>query len=535
MNTTKKSDYFPNTAKTCRHFALLGLVALTVSSSAQETVFGSDNEGYGGFASGASASSPATTPAPAWVITSTGAQFTNAPTEPIIAPATTPDSGQVNSSLLKEFILDRSDGKSYAITGVIDLVSAVAADNNRFGISIFANPGDLAGIDTGLSLQLNIGTTNSQSIRLGINSTVNSPTPPISPITNANFVGKTLTFEGLITFIGSDVKVDFTVRASGLFTGPENDIPYAQTITHTVTAASVPGNFFGFGSRGRVRNGNLAHIYEAKSFSIVDTSPPPAGPPVLVITPNTVTLGNYDFSWASQAGKEYDLVSSTDLSTAIGTWPVWEGLSGLSATPPDNVLANVPGGGDVRRFFALAVRDAPTLFAEDFDAAAALPAGWTSNGPVNGTDWQVGVPSGVMSGPVTAFTEPNCAGTNIAGYYTENTDVSLVSPVISIPAASGATLSFRQLIDTDDFDAGSVRVLDADDADAPIIGLALNNLRGTGSDGDGWTENTLALPAVNVGGKNIKIEFRFVSNAGSSQDIDIFSGFYVDDVSVALD
>jgi hypothetical protein len=109
----------------------------------------------------------------------------------------------------------------------------------------------------------------------------------------------------------------------------------------------------------------------------------------------------------------------------------------------------------------------------------------------------------------------------------------LVTPVIAIPAATGATLLFRQLIDTDDVgDFGAVRILDADNADAPIAGLEITGIEGLGVV---WTENSLVMPALNVGGKNIKIEFNFVSNAGTSQDIDVFGGFYVDDVSVSLD
>ena len=34
---------------------------------------------------------------------------------------------------------------------------------------------------------------------------------------------------------------------------------------------------------------------------------------------------------------------------------------------------------------------------------------------------------------------------------------------------------------------------------------------------------------------NDTIEFNFVSDAGTTQDIDVFGGFYVDDVSVSLD
>jgi len=138
--------------------------------------------------------------------------------------------------------------------------------------------------------------------------------------------------------------------------------------------------------------------------------------------------------------------------------------------------------------------------------------------------------------PTAANSAPNCVGTNIGGYYTENADVSLVSPSIAIPAGSGATLSFRQFIDTDlagsPNDVGSVRILDADNADAPIAGLEILDIEGDGT--AGWTEEMLDLPALDVGGKNIKVEFRFVSNAGTDPDLDVWGGFYVDDVVVTV-
>ena len=498
---------------------MLGLFAFPASAFGNETTFGSDNEGYGGFTASVSSITP--TPAPAWTLEATAARFTNGPTT---------DSGQVNSSLLKEFILSRTDGSTATITGVLDLVSTYAADNNRFGISLFANTVDLAGIDTGLSLQYNLG-SGSMQIRNGVNGTT-PVTAAYGGLSGASAVGTTFTFLADVAFVGTDIEIDFTLTDQNNF---------SQTLSHTVVAADFTGTHFGFGTRGRVRNtiagtNDFPFIYNAKTFTVVDTPPPPAAPFTVTIAPNTTTPGNYDFIWTSQAGKVYDLVSSTDLSTAIATWPVWDGRSALPATPPNNTLSDVTGGGNTHRFFAVIEKNAPALFSENFDAAAALPAGWTSTGPVNGTAWEVGVPSGVTSGPVTAFTQPHCAGTNIGGYFTENTDVSLVTPVIAIPPGTGATLLFRQLIDTDEDngDLGSVRILDADNADAPIAGLEITGLKGFGSEGDGWTENSLVMPAPSVGGKNIKIQFNFVSDAGTSPGIDVFGGFYVDDVSVSL-
>jgi hypothetical protein len=200
------------------------------------------------------------------------------------------------------------------------------------------------------------------------------------------------------------------------------------------------------------------------------------------------------------------------------------------------MLTDIAGGGDPRRFFAVIEKDAPPLLSEAFDGAAALPAGWTTNGPVNGTTWNVGTPSGVASGPAAAHSPDYCAGTNVTGYYTGNTDVSLVSPVLAVPSGSGATLKYWQFIDTDlngtPHDLGSVRILDADNADTPIAGLEITGIEGDGT--AGWTEQTLALPEGGVGGKNIKVEFRFVSNPGDVLNNDVWSGFYIDDVLVTV-
>ncbi|MGL4398897.1 MAG: SGNH/GDSL hydrolase family protein [Luteolibacter sp.] len=72
----------------------------------------------------------------------------------------------------------------------------------------------------------------------------------------------------------------------------------------------------------------------------------------------TRTGANYDFSWPSQSGKVYDLLSSTDLSTAPATWAVYDpdGAGGndtygdILATAPTNLLSAIPGSGPARFF-----------------------------------------------------------------------------------------------------------------------------------------------------------------------------------------
>lgn len=83
----------------------------------------------------------------------------------------------------------------------------------------------------------------------------------------------------------------------------------------------------------------------------------------------TRTGANYDFSWPSQSGKVYDLLSSTDLSTAPATWAVYDpdGPGGndpygdILATTPTNLLSAVPGSGPVR-FFVVTEKDAVPAF-----------------------------------------------------------------------------------------------------------------------------------------------------------------------------
>jgi hypothetical protein len=112
------------------------------------------------------------------------------------------------------------------------------------------------------------------------------------------------------------------------------------------------------------RNSGGTHTYDEIRFgaSLEDvTSGGPVQGPLdlkLTIAESSLTAGSFDFTWPSQEGLLYDLVSSTDLSTAPETWAVWEGKSGLTATPPLNTLTGVSGGGSAKRFFAIVPRSA---------------------------------------------------------------------------------------------------------------------------------------------------------------------------------
>lgn len=238
-----------------------GAPAMAAITPPSLTTFGSANEGYGGFTAQVSTLLPEKTPAPAWTLDANAARMTNAATN---------DSGQVNSSLLNEVTLTRTAGSAYTITGVIDWVSTYAADNNRAGILLFATSGDLAGADTGLSLQLNLGIGTFRVLTAGVNGGTTLVTATYNGLNGASAVGTVFTFVADVTFVGTNIDVDFTLIDQNSF---------AQTISTTVAAASYTGEFFGFATRGRVRGttpgvNDVPFIYDAKSFQVAAVPEP---------------------------------------------------------------------------------------------------------------------------------------------------------------------------------------------------------------------------------------------------------------------
>jgi len=251
----------------------------------------------------------------------------------------------------------------------------------------------------------------------------------------------------------------------------------------------------------------------------------PAGQILLKVTRSN---GLLDFSWNSQADKQYDLVSSTDLSTSPSTWPAYDdGVNLFQNIAESGTGSNTLTGVNLvgpRRFFAIVEEEAGTLLSEDFDAAAALPPGWTTTG-ADTTAWEIGVPTDTLFGPLTAHSIPYCVGTNIAGDYTSSQDIALITPVISVPA-SGATLTYHQWRDTEgDGDAASIRVLDADNNDT-LIEEFVSAIEWNDAV---WDASDPVLLPASANGKKVRIEFRFVSNESIPQS---FAGFYLDNVLV---
>jgi len=252
-------------------------------------------------------------------------------------------------------------------------------------------------------------------------------------------------------------------------------------------------------------------------------------PPDLQLAVET-SGSNLVFTWASWAGKQYDLLSATGLDTPPATpWPVYTDTA--STTHGDipasgtgiNTLTVPRDPADPRRFFALREED---LLDEGFESAS-LPDGWDATDNGNGTAWEFGEPdssTGAPTGPDGGFESTNCAGTNLLDTYTASASASLKTRAIAIPAG-GATLTFQQWIDTETTadDSGAINVLDADDNDAFLAAID------TGINGIGqWEAKNYSLGGY--AGQNIKLEFVFESDATEH-----WAGWYLDDVLVTGD
>jgi hypothetical protein len=277
--------------------------------------------------------------------------------------------------------------------------------------------------------------------------------------------------------------------------------------------------------------GDFSHANLGRSYAFEITVGSGSGPRKV---PLSVTQVGSDlvFTWTSQAGMRYDLLSEIDPSVAMPIdWPVYDGHEQIMATPGTNTLT-IPLPAESERFFVIKEYPAPPvpIYEENFDTtpAGSLPAGWTIRGsPGNppGTNWELGTPSTV--GPPTAFGGSNCVGTNIAAPYTLNANIFLRSPVIDLVTAVGATLNFAHWVDIEEgFDFGSVAVLDA--TDNSELGFVVSVV-----DGDlpsDWEQFSMSLPAAALG-KNVIFEFRLFEDGVSLLDQ---AGWYIDNVVVTV-
>jgi hypothetical protein len=282
-----------------------------------------------------------------------------------------------------------------------------------------------------------------------------------------------------------------------------------------------------FGKTGGVKDMDYTLTTFQNGFEI--TAIPARSTFQLTITPNG---GNYDFSWESQPGKAYDLLTSLDLATPVAEWPVYDALyEGIPSAGETTTLTAVPSA-DPRRFFAMREFDAPPpppLFAWDFEDDN---GGFTTIGTPN--DWDWGTPNsdsgaGLIltagtGGSAKCWATKLGAGGNPSGLINPNADSILRSPDIDLTGITSAQLSFAAAYDAAVGDVIEIVIKNA--ATGVPIGDPIRPVNTTSATFSNW----IILGPFDLSAADhamIYLEFRY-----NGTD-DKYIGLYIDDVKIS--
>ena len=235
------------------------------------------------------------------------------------------------------------------------------------------------------------------------------------------------------------------------------------------------------------------------------------------------------FSWDSSAQFEYSILSNTDLTIPISSWPVYDDGSTVygniaASGTGSNTLSGVGRVGATRFFVLQETAVAPTvIFTTDFELDN---GGFFTNDPA--ISWEYGMPNATGAGGNidTANSPFNAWGTDLDAAYPINTTMTLSSPVIDLTSFSIATLSFAENLDLENGVTGEVWAVDsvtgADLGTEPIYSVNDADINTTG-----WMNvPPQDLPSQALG-NSIRLEFRITSGTDAT-----FLGWYIDDVTV---
>ena len=260
----------------------------------------------------------------------------------------------------------------------------------------------------------------------------------------------------------------------------------------------------------------------------LDTVPVPASnftfqaaPMDPIVVSGALDANGFSLTWNSEIGDSYTIWGSNDLiewvELAVG-FPDG-GASSVFTTWTDADTSAM------MEFYQVAFVPPPSLFEDDFESGA---SGWdtvTNEGHNGSTRWELGAPT---SGPGSATSPENAYGTNLDGFFDEETDVSLISPVIDLTNETSATLTFQSFVEIEEsadgeFDNVSVSVLAED-------GTVLSeNFWLSGTNTGGWSSVAVDLPAEAFG-QPIRLAFRMFEDGFLVDDEPSQAGWYIDDV-----
>jgi hypothetical protein len=164
--------------------------------------------------------------------------------------------------------------------------------------------------------------------------------------------GKVGTLGSILAANGGALSDYNAFQMDKLFTVHDTGTPAAVSSTAgTLTWTKFTG---GSGTAGSVTYDVPSQTYMAffdATSGVTAVASGSSAPLQLAVTQNGANL---EFTWNSQTGKLYDLLSATDLTTAPATWGVWNGNADINAS-----FLTIPRPGDPKRFFALREKDGP--------------------------------------------------------------------------------------------------------------------------------------------------------------------------------
>jgi VCBS repeat-containing protein len=330
-----------------------------VPISLVDVSFGTNNDGLSGFTT--------STPNPAqeaWsIVEPDSVRYIN--DDPDGIPDSGIDGATENSSLLQEFILDRSVGKRYIIEGVVDLTDGYADDNNRLGIYLFGDVDDLTGAggpeeDESGALCL---IYNFDKGQVGLYEGIDFNLIPAAIASNGraedNSIfgpNNTVTFTAEISFV--ELNGTTQIQIVGSF---EDESGVITTLSpQIVIAADYTGDYFGFATRARNRGvtadgseRNAPFTMDYKRFSITGNSTPVNGPPVF--RSNTID------EVAATEGAAYSSTLVDDASDPESDPMTFSKISGPTwlSVASDGTLSGTPTNDDVGlNSFTVKVEDA---------------------------------------------------------------------------------------------------------------------------------------------------------------------------------
>jgi len=254
-----------------------------------------------------------------------------------------------------------------------------------------------------------------------------------------------------------------------------------------------------------------------------------SGGPTFVLTIDQ-DGANLDLTWNSQAGKVYDLISSTDLSIPRASWPVWDSNENIPASGSGTNLLTIPlPPSDPTRFFAVLEKDPLPFYEEDFEAD---DGGYTLKvAGATGSSWEHGDPDSTSPGGDVLTGNggsTNCWGTNLgladAGEYIVPTETCLRSPVIDLTGVTGAELTFAETLDLQDDDTAVVNIINATTDD--VILAAVYTADDSGEVSLAAWKDVPAIDITAAVGQMVRIEWCL---SGTTPE---YLGWYIDDVKV---